>query len=338
MPTNGYALYNENDPKAAAWLRELIRQGHIADGKVDERSIEDLEPSYVKEFTQFHAFAGIAGWSKALRQSGWPDDRPVWTGSCPCQPFSQAGKGNGFADERHLWPAFHWLIKQCEPDTVFGEQVAEEAGLTWFDTVSNDLENEGYTVGAAVTSASMLGAPHQRKRLYFVGALGDCDKRGCQYAANSDAIAGQKRRGQTKRGCDADKLANNQRNEQRQRRGSRGKNKPGNESGIKSGRRGQASNMANDDGMRLTWQRRKRQKRITKHSEADGPTATNGFWSNPDWIYCRDGKWRPIKSGVEPLVNGAANRVAKLHGLGNAIVVPQATAFIESYMEVMGDH
>jgi DNA (cytosine-5)-methyltransferase 1 len=36
------AYYNEHDPFAAAWLRELIKAGLIAPGIVDERSIEDV--------------------------------------------------------------------------------------------------------------------------------------------------------------------------------------------------------------------------------------------------------------------------------------------------------
>lgn len=162
------AYYNEFDPKAAAWLRELIDKGHIAKGIVDERSISDVTPGDLEGYIQCHFFAGIGVWSKALRDAGWPDDRPVWTGSCPCQPFSAAGKGIGFADERHLWPAWHWLIDQCRPDTIFGEQVASKDGLNWFDLVSSDLEGSGYTVGAADTCAAGFGAPHIRQRLYFV--------------------------------------------------------------------------------------------------------------------------------------------------------------------------
>ena len=105
------AYYNENDPKMAAWLRELIKAGVIVPGEVDERSIWDVVPSDVMGFTQCHFFAGQGSWSYALRQAGWSDDRRVWTGSCPCQDFSGAGKRAGLAGERHLWPAwFHFPL------------------------------------------------------------------------------------------------------------------------------------------------------------------------------------------------------------------------------------
>src|SRR5512139_4000875 len=143
------AYYNEIDAKAAAWLRELIRRGLIADGEVDERSIVDVQPADIAGFDQCHFFAGIGGWSYALRLAGLPDDARVWTGSCPCQPFSAAGRGAGVADARHLWPAFWRLIGECRPATVFGEQVGGTAGYAWLDHVFADLEDGGYACAAA---------------------------------------------------------------------------------------------------------------------------------------------------------------------------------------------
>jgi DNA (cytosine-5)-methyltransferase 1 len=163
-----WAYYNEIDPFAAAWLRELIKAGLIAPGEVDERSIEDVVPSDLSGFTQCHFFAGIGVWSYALRLAGWPDDRPVWTGSCPCQPFSAAGQGGGFVDERHLWPAFFHLISVHKPGVVFGEQVASKDGLAWLDLVQTDMEGAGYSCGAVDLCAAGVGAPHIRNRLFFV--------------------------------------------------------------------------------------------------------------------------------------------------------------------------
>src|SRR6516164_1612756 len=163
------AYYNENDKFAAAWLRELIKEGLIADGEVDERSITEVRPEDVRGFTQCHWFAGIGVWSYALRNAGWPDDTAVWTGSCPCQGFSASGKRQGFSDQRHLWPAWFRLILECRPHTIFGEQVAGKDGLAWLDVVSADLEGAGYAVGACDTCAAGVGAPHIRQRLYFVG-------------------------------------------------------------------------------------------------------------------------------------------------------------------------
>src|SRR5579871_3521061 len=138
------AYYNEIDPFAAQWLRTLITRGHLPRGDVDERSIEDVKPDDLRPYTQCHFFAGIGTWAYALRLAGWDDDRPVWTGSCPCQPFSAAGETSGFADERHLWPAWFHLIEHGKPRSVpiFGEQVASSHGLAWLDLVQDDLERE----------------------------------------------------------------------------------------------------------------------------------------------------------------------------------------------------
>lgn len=160
--------YNEFDPYAAQWLRNLIDAGRIPPGDVDERSIVDVAPSDLSGYTQCHFFAGIGGWSLALDLSGWPRGRGVWTGSCPCQPYSVAGQGRGNDDERDLWPHQFRLIKVCKPDVWMGEQVADAVRFGWLDRLADDMESKSYTVGAVVLQASAVRAPHQRDRLYII--------------------------------------------------------------------------------------------------------------------------------------------------------------------------
>lgn len=174
------AYYNEIDPYAAQWLRNLIAAGHIAPGDVDERSIEDVHPDDLKPYTQCHFFAGVGVWSYALRRAGWPDDRPVWTGSCPCQPFSAAGAGAGFDDQRHLWPHFHWLISERQPAVVFGEQVASKDAEPWLDLVQTDLEALAYAFGAVAFPSAGVGAPHIRDRTYWVAGSPHANSQGLQ--------------------------------------------------------------------------------------------------------------------------------------------------------------
>jgi len=170
--------YNENDPKAAAVTRELIKAGHIAPGVVDERSIEDVVPAELVGYTQCHFFAGFGVWSYALRRAGWPDERPIWTASCPCQPFSAAGKGVGFADERHLWPYLYHLISQLRPAEITGEQVASKDADPWIDLVQADLEALGYAFGSVPFPSAGVGAPHIRDRNYWAGRLADVPRGG----------------------------------------------------------------------------------------------------------------------------------------------------------------
>jgi DNA (cytosine-5)-methyltransferase 1 len=168
--------YNEIDPFAAAWLRELINAHLIPDGHVDERSIVDVRADDLRGFRQCHFFAGIGGWAYALRLAGWPEDREVWTVSCPCQPFSSAGAQAGGDDPRDLWPAWCQLIRECRPVVVFGEQVEAAIGHGWLDRVCDDLEAEGYAVGACGLPGPCVGAYDIRQRLWFVAESNSGDE------------------------------------------------------------------------------------------------------------------------------------------------------------------
>lgn len=142
MKRHAFNYYNEIEPFAAAWLRNLIAAGELPAGDVDERSIVDVQPGDLRGYGQCHFFAGIGGWPYALGLAGWEGE--AWTGSCPCQPFSVAGSGKGTGDERHLWPAFRRLIEECQPAIVFGEQVASADGRLWLAGVQADVEALGY--------------------------------------------------------------------------------------------------------------------------------------------------------------------------------------------------
>lgn len=188
-------FFNEIEPFAVGWLRTMY-----GDSQVDTRSITQVVPADVAGFRRVHFFAGIGGWELALQIAGWPEEREIWTGSCPCQPFSVAGKRGGTDDERHLWPEMFRLIRECHPATAMGEQVSSKDGLLWLDGVFDDLEAEGYTCWAVDTCAASVSAPHIRQRLYWV-AYASKPERGrrpipkgrrkrIQHAANGDTIDG----------------------------------------------------------------------------------------------------------------------------------------------------
>src|SRR5208282_4137552 len=310
------AYYNENDPFAAAWLEKLIDADLIAPGWVDTRSIEDVHPEDLDGFTQCHFFAGIGGWSYALRLAGWPDDREVWTGSCPCPSFSCAGKGSGFEDPRHLWPEFYRLIRECRPPVVFGEQVNAAIGHGWWDLVSTDLESAAYAVAAAVLASASVGATDIRHRLYFVGM------------ANSEVWERERQQVPV-------------REERRAHSQSHGSGRPvrladsdGGESRLGDLQRsGQHGLFAQDYSLSFVADERSDRDPFAAIRGATAD-ALKGHWRDADWLFCTDGRWRPVEAGTFPLDSRIPNRLGRLRGYGNAINAQVAQAFIEAYMSI----
>ena len=328
------AYYNEIDPYAAQWLRNLIAAGHIAPGEVDERSLLDVCPDDLAGFTQCHFFAGIGVWSYALRQGGWPDSRPVWTGSCPCQPFSVAGVGGGLDDERHLWPFQFHLIEQCRPAVVFGEQVEAAIKHGWLDLVQSDMEGIGYAFAAAGIPAAGVGAPHIRQRLWFVADAND---------VRLEQAPGAGLRAHVEH--DAEPLGTAGRLDNADDEGLEGLGRGHQATGGRFGTLRSVAEAGESRGLADTSHGAGHgsEPRAVVGLDAQGAGTvqaqhgnagpTNGFWRNADWLLCRDGKWRPVEPGAFPLAHGATARVGRLRAYGNAIVAQVASEMIAAYLE-----
>lgn len=313
------AYYNEIDPFAAEWLRNLMDAGEIPAGDVDTRSIKDVKPDDLDGYTQCHFFAGIGGWSLALRLAGWPDDVPIWTGSCPCQPFSRVGRRKGTADDRHLWPDFRRLIGKRRPATVTGEQVESADGRIWLRGVRTDMEGMGYRFGAADLCAAGISAPHRRQRIFWVG---DSNRARWHSRRPQRSEREETRRAVFAAGGQAGRLGD----------------------GIESRLEGHG------------WHEDDRHEPGRLVAEADGSTAASGAWAAFRVVHCADERDRripAIESGVLPVAHGLprglgrgrtrpervaigaarANRKGRLKGYGNAIVPQVAAEFIRAYME-----
>jgi DNA (cytosine-5)-methyltransferase 1 len=202
------------------------------------------------------------------------------------------------------------------------------------------MEGEGYAIGASDLCAAGVGAPHIRQRLWFYardsreglehaarngwderwaepGGWGLASRRGAGGLADRDDT-GLEGRWQPERGradkctVGANSLAG----------GLADADDPKRRSDAAQGNVGIRSNPGRSQGA----------------GDAEGrggygdARATDDLWRDADWLYCRDGKWRPVEPGTFPLANGSAARVGRLRGYGNAIVAKVATTFIEAVM------
>ena len=339
------AYYNEIDRDAVHVLRCLIADGLIAPGDVDDRSIKDVQPDDLDGYTQAHFFAGAGLWSVAARLAGWPDDRPLWTGSCPCQPFSAAGRGLGTDDPRHLWPDFFRLIRAQRPAVVMGEQVAGAPGYGWFDGVRADLAGEGFASRTVDIPVCAVDGPQIRQRLYWVAV------------ANAGCVSNEPRL----RPGQAPSSAHPDEGEARQRERGGGDDRVSagglvgaTSVGWREGRAepelrvwrptsasADASGVTLGDafGSRLEGQRR--------HGDGGGgwsgqarpiasPDGRNGSaWAGAEWLLCHDGKARRTEPGLRLLVDGMAGRVPAWRLAGNSISPVLAAEVIAALMDAL---
>lgn len=345
--------YNDSDAYCCRWLQNLIAAGELPTGCVDEREIQHVQPEELETYTHCHFFSGIGGWAYALRLAGWPEGEEVWTGSCPCQPFSCAGRGRAEEDERHLWPAFRRLISVRRPATVFGEQVASKAGREWLAGVRADLEDMGYRVGAADLPACSVG-----EEVVYVEEDAPC--RGCgktwdwcecvlpgPFEGEVSVNEGPPHiRSRLFWVADAD----HKRSECRPGQGPHIRaSQDGERADDDAGRRGAAGRLDDSTGARYLAEGGGK----PEQSERGECLSSMGCESGGQylWLPCADGKARRIESGLEPLADGLSrnmgwhgpgdnphrqgppSRVGMLRGYGNAIVPQLAAEFIAAYME-----
>jgi len=186
-----------DNPKALTHLSLCAGYGGIDLGL--SRAFGDVRPVAYVEIEAF-AVANLV----AKMEAGELAPAPIWTdlktldwglfrgkvdvlsGGFPCQPFSVAGKHRGDEDPRHLWPYIARGIRIIRPAFVFLENVdgvisSRLKGDGWRDQegtsvalhVLRELERMGYRAEAGSFSALEVGAPHQRKRVFFLAVQKD---------------------------------------------------------------------------------------------------------------------------------------------------------------------
>ena len=317
----------------------------------------------MNERTHLDLFSGIGGFALAAKWNGfrtvgfcdnepyaqavlrkhWPDvpihddirkvrgdlyaGVTLLTGGFPCQPFSVAGKQRGKTDDRYLWPEMLRVIREAGPTWIVGENVAGIVNMA-LDQVHADLEAEGYEVESVIIPACAVDAPHKRDRVWIIA----------RDLADTISMSERSTHGSKERECE--------RGRQEQDIGQRdkvGRNTANGSKDVADSNSGQFSKCESE---------RKSLQMLSESSEricdVANAVSQRGCTGNSEGGYAEDvGKssrhsrdnsrgmatWLP-EPNVGRVAHGIPNRVAKLRGLGNAIVPQVAAEIIRCIVEV----
>ena len=134
--------YVEKDEYCQKVLRARIRDGYFDDAPI---------------FSNVRTFDGLPYRGKV----------DCITAGFPCQPFSAGGKRLGAKDERNLWIDTIRVLGEVQPGSIFLENSPMLATDGYLGEVLKGLAEIGYGARWGCLSASTIGAPHQRERIWI---------------------------------------------------------------------------------------------------------------------------------------------------------------------------
>jgi len=228
----------------------------------------------------------------------WKGLVDVVSGGFPCQDISAAGKGAGIEGSRSgLWSEMARIIGEVRSRFVFVENspLLVSRGL---ETVLRDLASMGYDAQWCIVSASNVGAPHKRERIWI--------------CAHSDSVGHNGRRESNERGLQ--KISGN---------------RPGDGcekvADAKSRKSGQPEAGNRGEGFSRRGKEVANAGKIRRDAGRAEQSLQRPWQNGKDWK-ARDRKqWWPAEPEVGRVANGLASRVDRLKAIGNG-QVPRVAA------------
>ena len=101
-------------------------------------------------------------------------DFDILCGGFPCQPFSIAGKKEGFDDKikGNLFFSILKIIDIKNPNTIILENVKNLLSINngdTFKTIKSELEKRGYIISHKIIDSKYYNSPQSRQRLFIIG-------------------------------------------------------------------------------------------------------------------------------------------------------------------------
>ena len=292
----------------------------------------------------------------------------IIVGGPPCQPHSIAGRREGAADDRDLWPEFLRVVGEIRPNWVLFENVPgiKSIGIPvglphvvsratarledsdeytalftqqermYLDIICEDLEAIGYEVVPLIIPAAAFAAPHLRYRVFVVA---HAESKRTPAAEQSRSRRSPITSGQTTADANGPwKLQPPGRGRHERGRVSDGcedvsdANGAGSQGRRASGAVGDGGKaVANANGKQAVGTPIPRQECNFGATERRVRRVAHGLSQGLDGL---DGHWDAEWPGVPRVITGQVDRINRLRALGNAVVPQEAQWLAEMIMEV----